>query len=265
MRSVYGFLFLTVCSGLFSSCILFSPAKATKELVYFNAIDSMQAALREKGELAVIRKNDKLYIGVHSIQNDTEARKFNLPNYYAGTNAINPSITSAVGYDVDENGDIQFPILGNVKAEGMTKFQLQEYLKKALSSELLSPIVNVRIINFRVSVLGEVARAGAFEVPDEHITLLEALGLAGDLTPYARRDNVLVIQEKDGKKEMGRVDLNKVNALNSPYYYLQQDDVIYVEPSKRKLPNADQTAIRNLSILSSVISSLALVITLFLK
>jgi polysaccharide export outer membrane protein len=113
--------------------------------------------------------------------------------------------------------------------------------------------------------LGEVARAGVFEVPDDHITLAEAIGLAGDLTAFARRDNVLVIRDVNGKKEMGRVNLNAVNALQSPFYNLQQDDVVYIEPSQRKLPNADQTAIRNISILSGVISSLALVITIFIR
>lgn len=265
MKSLcYVFLLIIVALG-FSSCGMLNPGKATKELVYFRDADSIKAELLSGKYEPIIRKKDMLYIGVHSAKNDSAARVYNLPNYYAGSNSINANTTSTLGYMVDEDGNIQFPRIGKIKVEGMTKRELTSYLQENLKNELFDPVITIRFTNYRITVLGEVGHPSAFDVPDEQISVLEAIGLAGDLTPYGRRDNVLIIRDRNGKKEMGRIDLNTSAALSSPYYYLSQDDIVYVEPNKRKLPNSDQSVIRNLSIVTSIVSTLALVITLFKK
>lgn len=265
MKNIVTALFSLLVLISFASCGMLNPGKATKELVYFRDADSIKSEILSGKYEPVIRKKDVLYIGVHSVHNDSAARVYNLPNYYAGGTSVNANNTSTLGYMVDLEGNIDFPRIGKLKVEGLTKNQLAEILKEKLRVELLDPLVTIRLTNYRITVLGEVEHPSAFEVPDEQISVLEAIGLAGDLTPYGRRDNVLVIRDNNGKKEMGRIDLNASSSLSSPFYYLSQDDIVYIEPNKRKLPNSDQTVIRNLSIVTSIVSTLALVITLFKK
>jgi polysaccharide export outer membrane protein len=128
-------------------------------------------------------------------------------------------------------------MLGRIKAAGLTKHQLKESITKVLvdNKYLLYPVVSVRYLNFKVTVLGEVARPMVVNVPDEKINILEALGFAGDLTIYARRDNVALIREEKGNRIVKRLDLNSGNLLSSPYYYLMSGDIIYVEPNKAKV------------------------------
>lgn len=265
MKNVVNVLFFSFVLLSITSCGMLNPGKATKELVYFRDADSIKSELLAGKYEPIIRKKDVLYIGVHSVKNDSAARVYNLPNYYAGSSSINANTTSALGFMVDADGYLEYPRLGKIKVEGMTKNDLIAVLQDKLKGELLDAVVTVRFTNYRITVLGEVEHPSAFDVPDEQISVLEAIGLAGDLTPYGRRDNVLVIRDRNGKKEMGRIDLNTANSLSSPYYYLSQDDIVYIEPNKRKLPNSDQTVIRNLSIVTSIVSTLALVITLFKK
>jgi len=138
---------------------------------------------------------------------------------------------------VNERGDIQFPVLGSVHADGLSVKELTDSITRMLYDKkmLVDPIVAIRILNFRVTVLGEVGRPGVIPVPNEQITLLEALGLAGDLTIYGRRDNVLLIRENEDKKIIQHIDLNSPDILASPFYYLKSNDVIYVEPNKNRV------------------------------
>jgi len=182
----------------------------------------------------VIQTNDLLSISVSSLNPEASAI-FNQPNNAsAGATA---TTTTATGYLVDGDGNIQFPFLGSIKAAGLTKDELKNKITKDLVDKklLVDPIIGVRFLNFKVTVLGEVAHPTVITVPSEKITLLEALGLAGDLTIYAQRDNVLVIREEDGKKITHRLNLNSTELFNSPYYYLKSNDVVYVEPSKAKV------------------------------
>jgi Periplasmic protein involved in polysaccharide export len=183
----------------------------------------------------IIQPNDLLNITVSSLNPEASAI-FNQPNN-AGTNATTTT-TTANGYLVDGDGNIQFPLLGSIKAAGMTKDELKNKLTKDLTDKklLVDPIIAVRFLNFKVTVLGEVAKPTVITVPSEKISLLEAIGLAGDLTIYAQRDNVMVIREEDdGKKTTKRLNLNSTELFNSPYYYLKPNDVVYVEPSKAKV------------------------------
>jgi Periplasmic protein involved in polysaccharide export len=183
----------------------------------------------------IIQPNDLLNITVSSLNPEASAI-FNQPNN-AGTTAT-LTTTTANGYLVDGEGNIQFPLLGSIKAAGMTKDELKNKLTKDLTDKklLVDPIIAVRFLNFKVTVLGEVAKPTVITVPSEKISLLEAIGLAGDLTIYAQRDNVMVIREEDdGKKTTKRLNLNSTELFNSPYYYLKPNDVVYVEPNKAKV------------------------------
>jgi polysaccharide export outer membrane protein len=170
---------------------------------------------------------------------------YNSPNVsaLATTTVAGSTISQAQGYLVGQDGLIQFPVLGNLKVTGLTKKQLADDISKRLKDKqlLVDPIVTVRYLNFRVTVIGEVARPGVIPVPSEQINLLEALGLAGDLTIYGRRDNVLLIREQEGKKIMKSLNLNSTELLKSPYFYLRSNDVVYVEPNKTKVASTQRT------------------------
>jgi polysaccharide export outer membrane protein len=181
---------------------------------------------------SVIHKNDLLNITVTSL-NAQATEVFNTPNI-SGTN------NEVTGYLVNSDGTIQFPMLGVLKVEGQTKEQLKATItKKLVDRQLLTdPIVNIRLMNFRVTVLGEVRNPNVIPVPNEKISLLEAIGLAGDLTIYGKRENVMVIREENGQKIIKRINLNSNELLTSPYYYLKSDDVVYVEPNKSRVASS---------------------------
>lgn len=144
-------------------------------------------------------------------------------------------------YLVNNKGEIDFPVVGRLKVGGLTKNQAEDLIRESLQSYLKeSPIVTVRMINYKISVLGEVARPGTFTISNEKVNILEALAMAGDLTVYGIRDNVKLIREDaDGKREIITLNLNNANLVLSPYYYLRQNDVLYVTPNKTKAKNSD--------------------------
>jgi polysaccharide export outer membrane protein len=166
-------------------------------------------------------------------------------------------------YLVDSEGFINFPELGRIKVEGMTRIDLAEDLQEQLSKYVDKPIVNVRIVNFQVSVLGEVNRPGTFTVTDEYLTVSKALGLAGDMTIYGKRKNVLVVREEDGSKSHAYLDLTQAEVLNSPYYYLKQNDVVYVEPNRAQRQSSIYN--RNASIYISIASVIVSLTVLFAR
>jgi len=171
---------------------------------------------------------------------------------------------SSPGYLVDEDGNIQFQGLGVLHIEGLTKSQLKGLLDSKLKDTLLkNPYYTIRFLNYKFTMLGEVTRPGVFNIPGEHISLLDALGLAGDLTLYGRRDNVLIIRETGGKRAFQRLDLTSPEVMISPYFYLQQGDVVYVEPTKKKIIANDQATLRNVTITASVVSNLAILYSIF--
>lgn len=141
-------------------------------------------------------------------------------------------------YLIDREGKTEFPVLGELNLGNKTKIEAIEYLKTKLKAYIKNPIVSVRIMNFKVSVQGEVNRPGTFNINSERITLPEALSLAGDMTIFGKRDNVIIIREINGKRMFSRVDLTKADFINSSYYYLSQNDMIYVEPNKAKSNSA---------------------------
>jgi polysaccharide export outer membrane protein len=148
--------------------------------------------------------------------------------------------SSAPGYLVDANGNIDIPIIGVVKVAGLTTIAAKDTIKNRVAKYLKEPRVTVRFLNYKISVLGEVVHPSVYVIPNETITLPEALGLAGDMTIYGKRDNVLIIRDVNGKKEFGHVNLNSRELFSSPYYYLHANDVVYVEPGKGRIAQTDK-------------------------
>jgi len=166
-------------------------------------------------------------------------------------------------YLIDKNGNIEFPILGTLKIQGLSRVETTELLKTKLSAYIKDPIVNVRLINFTITVLGEVNSPGSFTVQNERISLSDALGLAGDLTIYGKRNNILLIREVDGRKRYAKLNLNSVNILNSPNYYLSQNDVIYIEPNSTKIRQSSYNP--NNGIIISAVATLATIAAILIK
>ncbi|MFT3748913.1 MAG: polysaccharide biosynthesis/export family protein [Agriterribacter sp.] len=242
-----------------------SSKKLTEEALYFKNITD--SSLQKSNDTAdpVVQKGDILYIGVLT-PNEESMKKFNQPNFYAGAlnsgGAAANQTANTLGYLVDNEGNIIFPQLGKIHVEGLTKSIITKYITDYLKSELIDPIVTIRFLNYRITILGEVARPGTYSIPNERVTILDALGLCGDLTLYGRRNTVRVIREKDGKRETGFIDLNKGDIFSSPYYYLQQNDVVYVEMNNRKILNTDNATIRNVGLVVSILTAVSIIVSI---
>lgn len=225
--------FITLLFSLF----LFTSCVSKKSIIYLQEIDSVSSEMKSNYE-PVIKTDDVLYINVSTID-PKASQPFNIGASEAGA-AANAMQMERSTYLVDNQGNIYFPILGAIKVVGLTKNQLKEILYTRISELAKDPVINMRIINFKVSVIGEVNTPGSYTISSERITIPEALALAGDMTLYGRRENVLLIREVEGVKTTARINMADPNLLNSPYYYLSQNDVLYIEPNKRKI---DSTAI----------------------
>ena len=212
--------------------ILFSCG-TRKDVIYFQNVDEMAVSRPITNYSSVIQPDDMLTINVSALDYDA-VRPFNLPavSFIGEGGSIERSAQQY--YLVDYNGNIEFPVLGTLKISGLNRVQATNMITDKLKDYIKDPIVNIRIVNFKVTVLGEVTRPGQYNVRNERITILEAIGSAGDLTLYGQRNNVLVIREENGKKTYNRVDLTSEDIFNSPYYYLNQNDVVYVEPNNSK-------------------------------
>jgi polysaccharide export outer membrane protein len=232
-RVIFSIIFLIVVLFALDSCV------NSQKLVYFNgSTKSFKTATNLTVE-APIQKNDLLSISVNSL-NPEASMLFNVPNISAtAINSVtNIGSSQPSGYLVNPKGEIAFPIIGILKVAGITKSELATMLTKQLEDRklLVDPIVTIRHLNFRVSVLGEVSNPGVFTVPNERLSLLEALGLAGDITIYGKKSNVLIIREdENANKTMNRVNMNTDSIFTSPFYYLRSNDIIYVEPSENRV------------------------------
>ena len=178
-----------------------------------------------------IQSDDLLEIGVYA-EDPVAVAPFTLQGL--SERSIQEGVRTGNQYWVDLAGDIEFPVLGKIHLGGLSIEQARDTFKQKLAPYLTQPIVNIRWLNFKFTVLGEVARPATFTLAERSVTVLEAVGLAGDLTNYGNRKNILVIREQDGQRSFGRLDLQDRNVFASPYYYLKQNDVVYVEPRKQK-------------------------------
>lgn len=242
---------ITLITLLLTSCV------NTKKVVYFNNVQDTTFYSGNVESQNPIEPNDILSITVSSLNAEASAA-FNLQsNYVSRATTVTGSNNESGGYLVNPDGTVDMPILGSIKAAGLTKSQLKQNITNLILSKklLVDPIVDIRYLNFEVTVLGEVAKPTVITVPNEKISFLKAIGLAGDLTIYAKRDNVLLIREENGKKVTRHIDLNSSNFFNSPYYFLKPNDVIYVEPNKQKAATAN----RNPNTLPIVLSGLTMI------
>lgn len=251
-------------SFLAMGCVFFLLCSCkTQSIVTDNYLQYSDTSVRTLLNLAEphIQKNDLLSIKVYSQSADPRVDiPYNLPEPVTTGGASNPTQT---GFLVDETGNIEYPRLGLVHAEGLTKAELGQEIRMKLDTLLKKPSVIVRFLNYRVTVLGEVKSPGTFTIPTERITILEALGLAGDVTEFGKRDTVKVAREIDGHLQIGTVSLRSSDFFSSPYYRLQQNDVVFVEQTKRRLQQQErQNVAQQVGIATGIITAIALIVNI---
>jgi polysaccharide export outer membrane protein len=202
-----------------------------KKATYFNGLSNQTISSNTPIPESIIQKSDILSIVITSLNPDASATL----NQSEGDKG-------SEGYLVNSDGFIQIGLLGNIKAEGLTKNQLKEKITTTILQKklLVDPVVNIRFKNFRITVLGEVNNPTVVSVPNEKISLLEAIGLAGDITLFGKKDNVLVIREEKDQKIIKRINLNSTELFTSPYYYLKSNDIVYVEPTKSRVASTSR-------------------------
>lgn len=251
MRFVFGLILLF---SLFSSCA------SRRDLVYFQP-DSVELNTSYELNAPKLQPGDILTISVTA--DDLKASEpFNQTNIYQ-TGTLQNNNPFLPTYSINTNGEIDFPKIGLIKLSGLTRTEAIETIKNEVRKYIVNPGVSINIRNFKVTVLGEVKNPGSFPVDNDRITILEALGLAGDLTINGIRNNVLVIREQNGEKKEYRLDLTERSTLNSPAYYLSQNDVIYVEPNGAKIQSSKYT--QNTSIFVSIASVVITVISVLTR
>ena len=237
--------------------ILFFSCASKKNVLYLQDADSHSSANNNVNYEPKLQNDDLLSIIISAEQPELTI-PFNMPQIQ-GNYQVNDNQDGIKTYLIDSYGNIQFPIIGKIKLAGLTRAEAVKSLENRVKEYITNPTVNVRILNFKFSVLGEVNKPNTFKIASERVTLLEAISQAGDLTIYGKRNNILLVREIDGKKSYNRIDITKADFIDSPYYYLSQNDLIVVEPNKTKVnssvigPNVVVT-----------ISALSLITTIFL-
>ena len=207
-----------------------------------------------------IQPDDILSVTVSSLNPESNVL-FN--NVILPTSANSAGVIAATkvneGYQVDKSGFINFPVIGKIMLAGLTKEQAIDKMTNEIKVHVKNPIVNIKFLNFKITVIGEVKSPSTFVVATEKINVFEALGLAGDMTAYAKRENVLIIREQQGVRRTTRINLNNKDVLNSPYFYLQQNDIVYVEPSNREKNAETAAGNRYIGLWAALISTLGFV------
>ncbi|MCC8118846.1 MAG: polysaccharide biosynthesis/export family protein [Bacteroidales bacterium] len=234
-------------------------------LTYFENIDTTAKAIPAGDYMVKIQPSDELFITVTSETPEATAI-YNLPSQNPATSAnlISNTQPRQQTYIVDSKGDINFPQLGEIHVAGMNVEQLRDYLTERISKDVINPVVNVQLVNFVVNVAGEVKNPMRVSINTPRFSVLDAITAAGDLTPYGMRENVLLIREENGERTFTRIDLNDAALLSSPYYYVKQNDYIYVEPSPVRKDNADYNTNNSykLSIVSTIVSACSVIASL---
>ena len=238
----------------------FFSCTSNKNIIYLQSNGEQQSKGQSATYEPMLQSDDALMIVV-SAENPEVAAPYNMIQRATPTTPGNQG--DFISYLIDKEGYVDVPMLGKIKLAGLTRRAAIEKIKSLLANHIKDPLVNIRILNFKVSVLGEVNRPGVHTIQSERITLLEALSLSGDMTIYGKRNSILIIREKDGEKEIKKVDITKRDFINSPYYYLSQNDVVYVEPNKTKV-NASVVG-PNISVGISALSLIITIIALSLR
>ncbi|HOZ96327.1 MAG TPA: polysaccharide biosynthesis/export family protein [Niabella sp.] len=272
MKSQYFTISLVLIASLLISLC---SCTSYKKISYFKDVDT-SATVYSKAQIIPateftslkIQTDDILRVAVTTLDQDVNGAA----NITAANNLVSgPATSSALpgtgakvsdGYLVNKEGNIILPLLGEVKVGGLTIDEAREKIVEKASVIYKSPIVNVRLANFKVTVLGEVAKPGTYNVDGERISVLDALGLSGDLTIYGKRENVMLIrQDGEQNKQVVRMNLNETKMMSSPFFYMKQGDVLYVEPGKGKAASTDMANTRNYAIAGSILSVLIVLLT----
>jgi polysaccharide export outer membrane protein len=250
---------------LFSFLFLLFSCGSRKDIAYYQNIDSLGAQQNANSYEVKIQPDDLLMIIVSA-----EDPEIAIPFNFTSALVPNPNKPDMAGgqqiiqnYLVDRAGMIDFPVLGKLQVGGLTRSEVLKSLKEKIGVYIKKPIINLRIMNFKISLQGEVNLPGTYPISSERVTLIEALSMARDLTIYGKRDNVLVIREINGEKSFNRVDITKSDFINSPFYYLVQNDVVYVEPNKTRVNSSAVGP--NTSVIISAISILVSLSVLIFK
>lgn len=247
----------------FSSCTTHITS-----LPYFEDIKDSISGEFAQGDYGIkIIPDDELLITVTSmVPSATAMYNLTLSNPAMRDDVLATTQPQQQTYIVDANGDIQFPVLGKLHVGGLSTQELTKELERLISKDVQDPIVRVQLVNFRINVLGEVKKPGAISVKKERYSILDALADAGDLTEYGERGNVMLIREVDGKRIYQRLNLNKSEVLSSPYFYLQQNDVVYVEPNEIRRENAkyNQNNSYKISVVSTIVSACSVIASLII-
>ena len=250
--------------------LLMGACSTPKDVAYFQGVDNLPVSQIETMAQyydTKIAPDDLLNISVGS-SDPSVVTPFNLPVFsYAqqGEDPISPS-GGLYTYAVDKEGNINFPVLGQIHVAGLSRRELSAELKDKISKYVKDPLVTVQIMNFKVMVLGEVMRPGGLSVKGDRISILDAIGYSGDLTINANRKNILVVRENGGNKEFGRLDITDPAIFASPYYYLKQNDVVYIEPNAAKQRNSrySQSKQYNITVFTSILSTISVITTVVL-
>lgn len=260
-KNKYHYYLLLVVFCFSTSCV------SNKKITYFQDIKTVnQAQLESAAKFTepVIQSDDILSINIFTLNPQSGI----IINQAAATPALggntNGSLsTPNTGFLVDKNGDVELSLVGKVKIAGLTTYQAKELIREKVSQFYKEPNVQLRFANFKVSILGEVNSPSTYTLPNEKVSILDALSLAGDLTIYGKRENILIVRDINNRKEFARLDLNSTDIFSSPFFYLKQNDVIYVEPNKARVSANNAAQIQTLGVITSIISVLVVAISVF--
>lgn len=230
-----------------------------------NLSDTAQIAVATASyKSPIIQPDDILTITLQTIDGTATAmlNQNNMLSPAVGSSSASPiGQQTSVGYLIDKEGNIELPIAGKIHLVGLTTAQAREVIRSKLSVYYKNLTVDVRFSNFKITVLGEVNRPATYTIPNEKVTILDALGLAGDLTIFGKRENVLLVRDSAGYKTLCRINLNDSKILSSPYFFLRQNDVLYIEPNKSKIANLDASRSRDITIITSALSVLIVLLS----
>ncbi|WP_245901504.1 polysaccharide biosynthesis/export family protein [Chitinophaga ginsengisoli] len=253
--------------------LYFSSCSTPKNIGYFKDIpDSIRKTSIDQATFytPTIQPDDILQVNIQTLdpsattllnQQNTTTWPVNGNPLGAGNTPTSSPASSMSGYLVDKDGYVMLPLIGKIFVKGKTTDAVRDEVRTKAAEYYKDPVVNVRFVNFKITVLGEVAKPASYIMPNEKVSLLDALGMAGDLTIYGKRENILLIRDAGNKKEFVRFNINDSKTFTSPYFYLRQGDVVYVEPNKAKIASTDVAKTRNFTIAVSLLSLLVVLAT----
>ncbi|SDF66053.1 polysaccharide export outer membrane protein [Chitinophaga filiformis] len=267
-----GVYLLLLMAGVMS--LYFTSCSTPKNIGYFKDIpDSVRKTAIDQATFytPTIQPDDILQVSIQTLdpsatallnQQNTATWPVNGNPLGAGSTPASPGGGASIsGYLVDKDGYVMLPLIGKVFVKGKTTDAVRDEVRTKAAEYYKDPVVNVRFVNFKITVLGEVTKPASYIMPNEKVSILDALGMAGDLTIYGRRENILLIRDAGNKKEFVRFNINDSKMFTSPYFYLRQGDVVYVEPNKAKIASTDVARTRNFTIAVSLLSLLVVLAT----